>query len=580
MRLGVVALGFAALLGACASDSPPRRTAVAERVPASQPAPVAIRVASAAGNFLAGSHAQRTRDFAAAASYFSEALSADRANRRLQRNTFLAMVASGRLPEAVPLARAIVEQDRGAPVANLSLVAEDVVRGDFVAAGKRLETLPRRGMNTFTAPLLYAWTLAAQGNIDGAIETLQPLSEIAGFAALRELHVALINEYGSRPEAAEAAYRTAAANRLSLRIVRGYGSFLERAGRAADARALYEKFLSDQPESDALDVALERAQGRRAVEATPLVSDPRQGMAEVFFNLAGTLAQSRSTDQSLIYGRFALYLRPDFPIAQLLVGGVLESLDRTLEALALYEKVDRGSALSWNARLRHAAGLDSLGRSDEAIAMLRAMASERTDQDDVMVRLGDILRAKKRYAESVDTYSEGIRRIGKLEERHWAILYARGIAFERLKRWQDAEKDLLRALELRPDQPYVLNYLGYSWVDQGMHLKRAQEMIERAVQLRPDDGYIVDSLGWVMYRVGKYAAATEQLERAAALRPDDPTINDHLGDAYWRVGRINEARFQWRRALTLDPEKEAIPEIERKIREGLGSPRHADGRRT
>jgi Flp pilus assembly protein TadD len=133
-------------------------------------------------------------------------------------------------------------------------------------------------------------------------------------------------------------------------------------------------------------------------------------------------------------------------------------------------------------------------------------------------------------------------------------------------------------LKLNPEQPYVLNYLGYSWVDQGLHLDKAQGMIRRAVKLRPNDGYIVDSLGWVLFRLGKFAGAAKQLERAVVLRPEDPTINDHLGDAYWRVGRLLEARFQWRRALSLKPEAAEIPKIEQKLRQGLAANSGTDER--
>ncbi len=292
-------------------------------------------------------------------------------------------------------------------------------------------------------------------------------------------------------------------------------------------------------------------------------------MAEVFFNLSGTLAQGRSTDIALIYGRFALRLRPDFPLAQVLLGGLLESLDRKNEALVLYDAVSPSSPLYWSARLRKAETLDELNRTDEAIAQLKQMASERSDQYEPLTRLGDMLRAKKRYNEAASSYSRAVERIGELTKKHWSLLYARGIAYERSKQWPKAEADFLRALKLSPEQPFVLNYLGYSWVDQGLHLDRARGMIERAVRLRPNDGYIVDSLGWVLYRLRDFEGAARRLERAVILRPDDPTINDHLGDAYWRVGRFLEARFQWRRALSLEPEKKDIPNIEKKLQRGL-----------
>ena len=247
-------------------------------------------------------------------------------------------------------------------------------------------------------------------------------------------------------------------------------------------------------------------------------------------------------------------------------------------ALVLYDAVNPSSPLYWSARLRKAETLDELKRTDEAIALLKQMASERSDQSEPLTRLGDMLRAKKRYNEAASSYSRAVERIGKLTKKHWSLLYERGIAYERSKQWPKAEADFLRALKLSPEQPFVLNYLGYSWVDQGLNLDRARGMIERAVRLRPNDGYIVDSLGWVLYRLRDFEGAARRLERAVILRPDDPTINDHLGDAYWRVGRFLEARFQWRRALSLEPEKKDIPNIEKKLQRGLVDAPTKDGR--
>jgi tetratricopeptide (TPR) repeat protein len=358
--------------------------------------------------------------------------------------------------------------------------------------------------------------------------------------------------------------------------VQAYGRFLERHNRPQEAKKLYDDFVAKSNGSDSLSAAFRRLKSGKKPER--LVNNVDEGMAEVFFNLSGTLAQGRSTDLALIYGRFALRLRPDFPLAQVLLGGLLESLDRKQEALALYDEVNPSSPLFWAARLRKAETLDELKRTDEAIAQLRMMAKERADEYEPLTRLGDMLRAKKQYAEAASSYSQAVKRIGRLDKSHWSLLYARGIAYERSKQWPKAEADFLHALKLSPEQPFVLNYLGYSWVDQGMHLDRAKEMIERAVQLRPNDGYIVDSLGWVLYRLHDYEGAARRLERAVLLRPDDPTINDHLGDAYWRVGRYLEARFQWRRALSLDPEKKDIPAIEKKLQRGLADAPTKDSR--
>jgi len=115
----------------------------------------------------------------------------------------------------------------------------------------------------------------------------------------------------------------------------------------------------------------------------------------------------------------------------------------------------------------------------------------------------------------------------------------------------------------------VLNYLGYTWIDKGINLKRGTEMIRKALDLRPTDGYIADSLGWAHYRLGEYQKSVKEMERAVALRPEDPVINDHLGDVYWRVGRTNEARFQWRRVLTLDPEDDLAAQAKSKLKDGL-----------
>ena len=199
------------------------------------------------------------------------------------------------------------------------------------------------------------------------------------------------------------------------------------------------------------------------------------------------------------------------------------------------------------------------------------MAKERPERIDALVELGALLRLHDLYREAVAAYGEAIKRIKKIEPHHWTLFYARGIALEQSDEWERAQADLLHALELQPDQPYVLNYLGYAWLEKGERMDEAQRLIERAIELRPKDGYIVDSLGWAFYRTGQYAEALPHLELAVQLRPHDPIINDHLGDVYWQVGRRYEARFQWRRALAFNADNDADPKLNASIQSKLHS---------
>ena len=223
--------------------------------------------------------------------------------------------------------------------------------------------------------------------------------------------------------------------------------------------------------------------------------------------------------------------------------------------------------------------LDGMDRVAEAEGALRAVAAAQPDAPQPYARLGDIFRTRSRFPESVAAYDSALARIATPQPGDWTLFYARGIANERSDRWPQAEADFQRALQLSPEQPYVLNYLAYTWVERGENLTEARRMLERAVALRPQDGNIADSLGWALFKLGDIAGAVRWLERAVELEPRNSVINDHLGDAYWVAGRRNEARFQWQRALAMEPEAPEIPKIEAKLRDGLPTPPPATARR-
>ena len=526
---------------------------------------------SALGNYLAGRFAHSKRDMPAAAQYLMAVLDEDPSNPEILRRAFMVMAAEGRMDQATSLARRLIAINDKVPFAPYILIVDNFKNGRFAAAETRLNALSSSGFNAFMKPLLGAWAQVGLGQTDGALSALEPLADEKGFKAMHSLHVGLVNDASGHDKAAEAAYRGATEDGkgLSIRLVELLGNLYERTARPEAAEALYEEYLKEQPNSQLLVAPL----ARRKLGAAPnrLVRTAAEGAAEALFGVANSLRQQTALDIGLIFGRLALHLRPDFPLAQIMVADILESENRREESNAVYRSLKPESPYAWTARLRVAANLDRVDRTEEAIALLFTMGQERPDRPEPFINLGDIQRNHERFKEAVNSYDEAVKRIGPLERRHWSLLYTRGIALERSHQWPRAEADFLAALEFEPDQPYVLNYLGYSWVDQGLNLERAQKMIERAVELRPNDGYVVDSLGWVLYRLGKFAGAVRELERAVELRPEDPIINDHLGDSYWRVGRRQEARFQWRRSLSLDPEDDLVKILKDKIKAGLGA---------
>ncbi len=529
------------------------------------------------GSFLSGRFAERQRDFARAAVALNRALEENPENLGLKRRAFYVSLRSGRTDTALTLAKELDEADLGVSTAQLLLAAQSVRLGDFPAAVSILESMERSEIARYAVPLSLAWARAGANDTRGALEALTVLDESTGFAPLRRMHEGLLNDLADNAQAAEDAYRDSLGDdpgSAPVRVVRTLGGFLERNGRGDEAEALYRGYRG----RDFDGLLFEMDLARIAEGGTPerVIADSLAGMAESFFDIASVLPKERAGEIVLLYVRLALYLKPDFPLAQVLLGEVLDSYKRYDEAVEIYQNVNPDSPYGWIARLRMADDLYDLGKVDAAATVLRRMSSERAERSDALIRLGNIMRYEERYGEAITVYDQAVERLGTVERDDWSLLYSRGIALERAGKWERAEEDFLRALELEPDQPYVLNYLGYSWVEKGINLQRAKKMLESAVAQRQDDGYIVDSMGWALYQLKEYRAAVSHLERAVELLPQDPVLNDHLGDAYWRVGRAGEARIQWRRVLGLEPETDMQKSIDRKLKSGLPKPETAE----
>ncbi|MEM7613562.1 MAG: tetratricopeptide repeat protein, partial [Pseudomonadota bacterium] len=299
------------------------------------------------------------------------------------------------------------------------------------------------------------------------------------------------------------------------------------------------------------------------------ITTAAQGAASVFSILAGALTREQAERLGLVYARLATHIRPSYDEVTTLIGDVLTDQGQFDLAAEAFEEVAATSAWYVTAEVGRADALSSADRVDEAIEVLSNLARVKPDNMSVITALGDMMRREDNFSGAAEVYDQAINLIDVATPSDWRLFYVRGIAHERTDQWPKAEADFRRALELNPDQPHVLNYLGYSMVELHQNLEEALDMIERAVAQRPNDGYITDSLGWVLYRLGRYEEAVAPMERAVELLPVDPILNDHLGDVLWKVGRQNEAVFQWKRALSFEPEDEDLERIRRKLEVGL-----------
>jgi len=539
-------------------------TTVAMSVPTSQE----LAHTSLSGNYLAGRHAGLQRDLGAASAYYRAALKADPKNQELLQSAFLSVVADGDIDEAVKLAERLVQVDRTNRIARLVLGVRAVKQKQYQTAKTQFSQSVRGPLADLTATLLTAWTLFGAGDTKGAIDGIDKLAGPDWYGIFKELHAGLILDLANNKK--EAGKRLEHANKLdqgALRAVEAYGRWASRNVGKADAAKVFEAFDKVLPNHPLVSKELEDV--RNGEQLPPLINSAQAGAAEVLYGLGASLGRQGGEDLAMVYLQLALYLTPQQPLALLSLADLYEQLKKPESAIKIYERVPQNSPLRRNADIQMAMNLDGLDRTDEAQSHLEKLISQRPGDLEAITALGNILRGRKKFAECGDVYAKGVAQIEQPGKPNWLIFYFRGICYERSKQWQKAEADLKKALELFPDQPDVLNYLGYSWVDQGINLDDGMAMIRRAVDQRPDSGYIVDSLGWAYFRIGKYDEAVKYLERAVELKPEDPTINDHLGDAYWRVGRTLEARFQWAHARDLKPDEEDLPKIVEKLKSGL-----------
>jgi len=519
-----------------------------------------------AGNYLSGEFARSKGNMEDAIRY------AQRVHRQQPENMTIAvqlegmLLLQGKVEDALAVAKEIHEASKKLPakdpakdpLADLLLTLDAMKNDKPDAAANQLNAALEAGSTQLWVPLARGWVNIAQGKMDKPLAVSGGTTDAGRAAPLINYHLALINAQGGFKEQAAKNFKEAVpdAKNPSLRVMRQLIAFSDKNNSPKILAPVIKTFRDANP-------------GIKDDEDITAITTPKDGLAELLYSMGGLMYAAGGLNDAAIYLQLALYIKPGLTEASIALGDSYSELQYYALASDAYAQVPATNKYYSKGQLRIALNEERAGKEKEAIARLDNLAAQDTASPDALIAKGDVLRMHERFAEATDAYTQALKRIAKPQANHWSIYFARGSSFERQGKWPEAERDLQQALDLKPDQPDVLNYLGYGWLEHGEHITQARDMIAKAVKLRPNDPQIVDSMGWALYLHGDYKQATAYLEKAIELLPADPTVNDHLGDAYWRMGRKNEARFQWERSLTFAPEPKLADTIRKKLKDGL-----------
>lgn len=521
-----------------------------------------ILPANVAGNYLSGYFARTNGHIGQAIDALSRVHQSQPENMSVAVQLQGMYLLSGKVDEAAALAREIKDAEVHDPLSDLVLVLQAIKANDMDKASAALVEASGEGNIQLWVPLLEGWIDANRGQLTKPLTLESFTPDIGRAAPLVNYHMALINEQAGFTDEATNDFKNAIEDPRDppQRIMRMLVRFYNDHEFPATLKPLVDAYQAALPD-DAMD-----DEG-----PTPVVT-VQDGVAEVLYTMGGIMYGAGVINDATIYLQLAAYIKPDLMEGQLALGDAYAELQQYDQSNRAYGNVSPDSDLYGKAQMHIAVNYDRMGKLKDGIALLDGMIRQSPEDADALITKGDLLRIHARYAEAVSAYTEALSRIPDLKSSDWPILFARGSCLERQGKWPEAEKDLEAALALKPDQPDILNYLGFAQLERGTNVASAREMIVKAVKARPNDAQIIDSMGWVLYLQGDYTGATAYLEKAVELLPSDPTVNDHLGDVYWRLGRKTEARFQWERSLTFSPDARLIEVINKKLKDGLPHP--------
>lgn len=551
------------------ADAPavPPAEAVAPPIPEVwSPVPVDAQGRSAYGLYLSGRLANFRGDRTDAAILLTQTEALTPEQPGVRDEAFITTLLAGDLGVAARLAPQSAD---ASPVLSdagrLADIVETWSAGDPAAALAILSQRPIAEPHVRVGYYITPWLAAAAGDWDTALKPLDgaPTDPTSLF---RRQARALLLEQRRRYDEADAEFKALIAAPVGIAFRTNYGAFLERRGRKVEALAQYDAALvgsARDPETVAARANLQA--GGRAPAAPTFAEGAADGLAIASYQAAA----EHAPDLAPVYLRMAQVLNPSDAVLEQL-GRAWAEVHQELAARDVWAHIGPTDARAYaHARANIGASLVRDNQPAAALDAFRQAAAVQPDDPPIAYVFATQLHALGHDEEALVQLNRPILANAR---QPFEIRFLRGAVLEALHRHDEAEAELWAALQLRPNDPEALNYLGYLWVDSGRRVEQGAEMIARAHAVAPTDANIQDSLGWAQFRQGQFETAVATLEEAVAKQPANPEIVDHLGDAYWRVGRQREAGWQWTRVLTLDPDAERRAEVEKKLAEGLAAP--------
>ena len=443
----------------------------------------------------------------------------------------------------------------------------DLSKKYFFSAKKRNS---RSILDNYISSSLYNWSNLDKNNLGKAISDLNNLDE--RFQNLKKIQNAFLNCFFSTNKTKEVFEELISDQRTDFsRYNYFYANYLSSIGDKAKAKEIVSNSLKKYPRNLLLNyykTDLDKNENNFDFDCKK-----RDNIsAEIIYITANALSSQSIYPLSNFYLNLAKYLNKEFHSFNTLMAENFYKIDDYAKAKKIYKELIRyGKDFEWYSNKKISRILIKEEKKEQSIKLMTKSYND-LSQKGVYETFdyAEFLKNNEEFKKSIDYYSKILNMIGKEHPLYPEVTDGRGVAYERIGEWDMAEKDLLASLKVKPDQAYVINYLAYSWIEQGIKIKKSLSMLEKANEIKSNDPYIIDSLGWALFKLKRYKESKKYLQMAVKLMPADPIVNDHYGDVLWKSGEEIQARYYWKYVLNLEKaEKDLKDKIEKKLIKGL-----------